>query len=577
MAIRAALVGCGEMSRAWLEAARGIDGLEIVGLADIDPERALERAASVGLADVVIASDVETLLEQSRPDVLFDVAVPHARAGIVRAALQHGCHVLTEKPLAPTLEAAREIVSMARDVGRIHAVIQNRRYHPGIRRLRRFLVSGAIGDVAGLYCDFFKAPHFGGFREEMRHVLLLDMAIHTFDAARLLAGATPEAVYCREGNPAGSWYAHGASADAIFELPDGAAIVYRGSWCAEGLQTSWEAAWRIVGTRGTVTWDGEEGFRAERATAAPEPGRRVVLYRGDDRCGSARSGGCGRRTCGRDRGLRSCGPRGRRARNRRTREHQEPRDGAVGDRQCGTTRACFHRHRSGRMNDPALDIRIGTMVRANTPDPAGTVRHLVRHGFESIEPFFWQTLGGVDLTRLAGELRDAIGDADVVVGALGVFGNPLEEEELDRETLAGWEAAIDHAHLFGTDIVSGFTGRVRGRPLPESLPRFKQVFGELARRAADHGVRLAFENCPMEGNWQTGDWNIAHNPDAWRMMFDAVPDDNVGLEWEPCHQLYYLIDPIAAASGVDPEDLSRAWQGRVGALGRGAAAGRSRA
>ena len=132
----------------------------------------------------------------------------------------------------------------------------------------------------------------------------------------------------------------------------------------------------------------------------------------------------------------------------------------------------------------------------------------------------------------------------MVVGALGVFGNPLEDEALDRETLAGWEAAIDHAHLFGTDIVSGFTGRLRGRPLPESLPRFKTVFGELARRAADRGVRLAFENCPMEGSWQTGDWNIAHNPDAWRMMFDAVPDDNVGLEWEPCHQLYYLIDPM---------------------------------
>ena len=48
----------------------------------------------------------------------------------------------------------------------------------------------------------------------------------------------------------------------------------------------------------------------------------------------------------------------------------------------------------------------------------------------------------------------------------------------------------------------------------------------------------------MDGNWATGDWNIAHNPDAWELMFDALPDDNLGLEWEPCHQLVYLIDPI---------------------------------
>ena len=48
----------------------------------------------------------------------------------------------------------------------------------------------------------------------------------------------------------------------------------------------------------------------------------------------------------------------------------------------------------------------------------------------------------------------------------------------------------------------------------------------------------------MGGNWQTGDWNIAHNPAAWELMFDALPADNVGLEWEPCHQMVKLIDPL---------------------------------
>ena len=196
------------------------------------------------------------------------------------------------------------------------------------------------------------------------------------------------------------------------------------------------------------------------------------------------------------------------------------------------------------MSDPALDIRIGTMIRANAPDPAATVRAILPHGFESIEPFFWQTLGGVDLARLANTLRDAIGGRDVTMGTLGMFGNPLEDDALDRATLDGWRALIDHAHLFGAHTIAGFTGRLRGRPLPESLPRFAQVFGELAKRAADRGLRIAFENCPMDGTWQTGDWNIAHNPAAWTMMFDVLPDANIGLEWEPCHQLFYLIDPM---------------------------------
>jgi sugar phosphate isomerase/epimerase len=196
------------------------------------------------------------------------------------------------------------------------------------------------------------------------------------------------------------------------------------------------------------------------------------------------------------------------------------------------------------VSDPLLDIRIGTMVKANQPDPAAYVRSILHHGFESIQPFFWQTLGNKDVPSLAGELKEAIGDADVKIGALGMFGNPLGESGLDDETRRGWETLIDNAHLFGTDVVAGFTGRLRGRPLPESLPRFKQVWGELARRAAGNGVKIAFENCAMDGNWASGDWNIAHNPDAWEMMFNELPDENLGLEWEPCHQLVYLIDPV---------------------------------
>ena len=196
------------------------------------------------------------------------------------------------------------------------------------------------------------------------------------------------------------------------------------------------------------------------------------------------------------------------------------------------------------MSDALRNIRIGTMIKANGPDPAGYVRQIIGHGFESIQPFFWQTLGGKDVPRLAGELREAIGGADVTIEALGMFGNPLEDRELDIETLRGWEILIDNAHLFGAKIVAGFTGRLRGKPLPESLPRYKQVWGELARRAADKGVKIAFENCAMDGNWASGDWNIAHNPDAWEMMFNELSADNIGLEWEPCHQLVYLIEPL---------------------------------
>lgn len=192
------------------------------------------------------------------------------------------------------------------------------------------------------------------------------------------------------------------------------------------------------------------------------------------------------------------------------------------------------------MNNKALDIRIGTLVGGGSPN---YIRQILPHGFESFSITFWQTLGQTDLRKLAGEVKEVIGDK-AIISSVAVFGNPLETTPIDLETVKGWEALIDHAHLFGTDIVAGFAGRLRGKPIDESMPRYKEVFGPLAKRAADKGVRLAFENCDMGGTWQTGDWNIAHNPTAWELMFNAFPSENVGLEWEPCHQMVHLIDPI---------------------------------
>ncbi|MEI7436127.1 MAG: sugar phosphate isomerase/epimerase [bacterium] len=197
------------------------------------------------------------------------------------------------------------------------------------------------------------------------------------------------------------------------------------------------------------------------------------------------------------------------------------------------------------MNNNALNmetIRIGTLASASAG--VNYLRQILPHGFESFQLTFWQKLGGVDLPRLAGEVRELLAGTGVVISSLGIFGNPLETQADDVETLRVWEALIDHAHLFGTDLVCGFTGRLRGKPIDASIPRFKEVFDALTRRAGDKGVRLAFENCDMGGTWQSGDWNIAHYPAAWELMFDAVPATNLGLEWEPCHQMVKLIDPM---------------------------------
>lgn len=196
------------------------------------------------------------------------------------------------------------------------------------------------------------------------------------------------------------------------------------------------------------------------------------------------------------------------------------------------------------MNFPTnKEILIGTLA-GKGEQTADYIAKILPHGFECFQINFWQGLGGVNLKKLAGEVSRVLEGSGSTISSLGMFGNPLESGEPDKETLDGWKKCIDNAHLFGCSIVAGFTGRLRGKSIPDNIPRFKKIFTELARRASDKGVKIAFENCPMGGNWHTGDWNIAHNPQAWELMFDAVNDANVGLEWEPCHQMCQLIDPM---------------------------------
>ncbi|HXT60444.1 MAG TPA: sugar phosphate isomerase/epimerase [Pirellulales bacterium] len=187
------------------------------------------------------------------------------------------------------------------------------------------------------------------------------------------------------------------------------------------------------------------------------------------------------------------------------------------------------------------DIRIGTLVKADR-DPASYIRQILPYGFESFELTFPTKLAGLDLGAIAADVRRVLDEhgGGAIVSSIGIYGNAL----VDAEVAQGFAALIDRAEEFGCKLVCGFTGRIVDRPVPESMPAFKQVFAPLAQRAEDRGVRIAFENCDMRGTWEYGDWNIAHAPTAWEMMFNEVPSPALGLEWEPCHQMVSLIDPL---------------------------------
>ena len=265
--VRVVMVGCGGMASAWMTVALKLRDVEMVGLVDIRRPAAEALADRYGLPRDIIHATLSDALRKAKPDAVFDVTVPAAHDKVTNAALRAGCHVMGEKPMSDSLAKARRMVAEADKAKRLYAVIQNRRYEPNIQRTRKIIAAGKIGIVEEVHSDFYIGAHFGGFRDEMDDPLIVDMAIHTFDAARYISAADPVSVYCHSFNPPHSWYRGDASAVAVFEMADAKrnriVYSYRGSWCSEGMNNSWNSDWRVVGSKGSLTWDGADDIRAQ--------------------------------------------------------------------------------------------------------------------------------------------------------------------------------------------------------------------------------------------------------------------------------------------------------------------------
>jgi predicted dehydrogenase len=265
------LAGAGQMGRAWLQALHESPDVEVAGIVDLDLDLARRAAAEILGADTPVDTSITRLAERTGARALVDVTIPEAHHPVNSEALGIGLHVLCEKPLAPTVAVALRTAAAARRSSRLLMVSQSRRYLPALAAFREDLAR--IGDLGFLSAEMYRAPRFGGFREQMEHVLLVDMAIHTFDAARYLLDADAVSVYCDEFNPSWSWYAGAAAATAVFEMTGGRRFTYSGSWCSPGFETSWNGRWRASGAHGTALWNGEDAPELDVLDGMQDPQR----------------------------------------------------------------------------------------------------------------------------------------------------------------------------------------------------------------------------------------------------------------------------------------------------------------
>jgi predicted dehydrogenase/nucleoside-diphosphate-sugar epimerase len=157
---RAGMVGAGHISEFHVAAVEALPGVELVGLTDLDTARAEEAAAAYGTRAF---ESLEALVEAGA-DVIHVLTPPSAHAQVALEALDRGCHVLIEKPIAESVEDARRIGERAREKGLVASVDHSLLYDPQVLRLLESVRSGAIGEVVGV--DVFQAseypPYEGG-------------------------------------------------------------------------------------------------------------------------------------------------------------------------------------------------------------------------------------------------------------------------------------------------------------------------------------------------------------------------------------------------------------------------------
>ncbi len=262
---RVIVVGAGGISNAWFPPIRK-EALTVAAVVDLRLEAAQKRIDEHQFAGAKAFDNLDKALAETKADFLVDLTIPDAHCDVTCKALRAGLHVVGEKPMAGTMDQARKMVRTSEETGKLYMVSQSRRWDASHIAIERQVASQSIGQLTTLNCDFYIGAHFGGFRDEMPSPLILDMSIHHFDLARMIAGQDPVSVYAEEFNPHGSWYKGDVATNCLFEMTNGVRFAYRGSWCAEGCHTGWNGDWRVIGDRGTVVYDSDKNLRGEVVT-----------------------------------------------------------------------------------------------------------------------------------------------------------------------------------------------------------------------------------------------------------------------------------------------------------------------
>jgi len=266
MAYRMIQVGTGGWGASWCSTflpPNIRDGLiKVVAAADANPAALANAKEHLGLPDDKLYTDVRRAFDENPADFCTIVVPPAHHEQIVDEALAHGLHILSEKPIADTLEASIRIAEKVRHAGKKMGVTMSHRFDQDKTTLRGELRSGRHGRLDYLICRFTcdcrKFGSWGKFRHQIPDALMVEGAVHHLDILADLAGAPCETIYAQTWNPPWGEFAGDSQGLVVMAMANGVRAFYEGAktnavglngWGQEYIRAECELATLVLNRR----------------------------------------------------------------------------------------------------------------------------------------------------------------------------------------------------------------------------------------------------------------------------------------------------------------------------------------
>jgi predicted dehydrogenase len=224
------------------------------------PESLLKAQVGYGIPAERCYTDAERAFAENPADFAVIVVPPEHHERMVDLAIAHGCHILSEKPIADTMAASTRIALKVRRAGLKMAITMSHRFDQDKQTLERLVRSGEYGGlshvVGRLVLNNRHRGDWGVFRHQIADPLLLEAAVHQFDCIRALSGSNARRVFATSWNPPWGEYGGDSTALAVVEMENGVRASFEGSVTSAASINPWDQEyWRAELDGGTLELD----------------------------------------------------------------------------------------------------------------------------------------------------------------------------------------------------------------------------------------------------------------------------------------------------------------------------------